>query len=55
VSNCGLVAGKVEFFFNNPNQLTAVELYDNVTFLQQQKYVEEKKLCNGKFFTLKVF
>ena len=40
LSNCGLVAGKVEFVFKNPNQPTAVELYDSVTFLQQQKYVE---------------
>lgn len=54
VSNCGLVAGKVEFFFNNPNQLTAVELYDSVTFLQQQKYVEERKFgATANVFTLK--
>jgi len=54
VSNCGLVAGKVEVFFNNPNQPTAVELYDNVTF-NSRNMLRRKEICNGKFFTLKSY
>ena len=54
VSNCGLVAGKVEFFFKNQNQPTAVELYDSVSFLQQQKYVETKRFgATANLFTFK--
>lgn len=54
VSNCGLVAGEIEFLFKNPNQPTVVELYDSVTFLQQQKYVEVKKFgTTANLFTLK--
>jgi len=44
VSNCGLVAGKVEVFFNNPNQLTAVELYDSVTFLSTAEICWKKEI-----------
>ncbi|MBE9190691.1 glycosyltransferase [Gloeocapsopsis crepidinum LEGE 06123] len=43
IPNCGLVAGKIEIFFKNPNRPTAVELYDSVTFLQQKRYVEQEK------------
>jgi glycosyltransferase involved in cell wall biosynthesis len=39
--NCGLVAGKIEFFFKNPQHPTATELYDSFTFLQQEQYVKE--------------
>lgn len=39
--NCGLVAGKVEFYFMHPQQPTVAELYDSMTFLQQEKYVSE--------------
>lgn len=54
VSNCGLVAGKVEFLFKNPNEPTAVELYDSVNFLQQQKYIEEMKFgATANLFTWK--
>lgn len=54
VSNSGLVAGKVEFIFKNPNQPTAVELYDSVTFLQQQKYVEQRNFgATANIFTFK--
>lgn len=39
--NCGLVAGKIEIFFKNPNQLSAVELYESVTAFQQKEYLEK--------------
>lgn len=41
IANCGLVAGKIEFCFHNPQQPTIVELYDSVTYLDQQKYVQQ--------------
>lgn len=43
VPNCGLAAGRISVFFKDPNRPTAVELYDSITFLQQQKYIEEFK------------
>ena len=53
-SNCGLVGGKIQFVFKEPNQPTVVELYDSVSFLQQQKYVEDKKFgATANLFTLK--
>ena len=41
VDRCGLVAGKINFFYQNPQKPTAVELYDSATFLNQKKYVRE--------------
>jgi glycosyltransferase involved in cell wall biosynthesis len=54
VPECGLVAGKIEMFFKNPNQPTVVEIYDSVTFLQQKRNVEEDKYgATANIFTLK--
>ena len=41
--NCGLVAGKIELFFKNPDQPTVVELYDSISGsnLCQKKYIEK--------------
>ncbi len=41
VNNCGLVAGKINFYYQKHNQPTIVELYDSTTFLNQKKYVEQ--------------
>lgn len=41
VPNCGLVAGKINFFFQNPQNPTAVELYDSLSFLDQKKYIKQ--------------
>jgi glycosyltransferase involved in cell wall biosynthesis len=41
IPNCGLVAGRIEFFFKNSNLPTAIEVFDSITNLQQKKYVEE--------------
>jgi glycosyltransferase involved in cell wall biosynthesis len=38
--DCGLVAGRVEVFANDPRRATAVELYEMVTYLQQRRHVE---------------
>ncbi|MDJ0742883.1 MAG: glycosyltransferase [Xenococcaceae cyanobacterium MO_167.B27] len=40
--DCGLVAGKIEIFFQNSDRPNAVELYDSVSFFNQQQYVEEE-------------
>lgn len=57
VPNCGLVGGKIEIFFKNPNCPTTVEVYDSIMHLQQKRYVE---ICHygatANVFTLrKVF
>ena len=38
--SCGLVAGKVELFFLHPDRPNAVEFYDCITYLDQQKHVK---------------
>jgi glycosyltransferase involved in cell wall biosynthesis len=51
---CGLVAGRIEVFFNAPGKPNAVELYDSITFLQQQKYVREYHFgATANLFALK--
>ncbi|MBE9066262.1 glycosyltransferase family 2 protein [Leptolyngbya cf. ectocarpi LEGE 11479] len=40
-SNCGFVAGRIAFSFQNPDNPTPAELYDSLHFLQQEKYVKD--------------
>jgi glycosyltransferase involved in cell wall biosynthesis len=41
---CGLVAGRVEIFFQNPECLNAVELYDEVVMgFPQKEFLEQRK------------
>ena len=42
-SNCGLVAGRIELFFQNCDRPNVVELYDWATFFHQQQYIEAHK------------
>ncbi len=52
--NCGLVAGKISFFYQNPTQPTAVELYDSATFLDQKRYIEDHQYgATANMFTWK--
>ncbi|WP_254567795.1 glycosyltransferase family 2 protein [Oscillatoria sp. HE19RPO] len=54
VPNCGLVGGKIQFFFKNPNRPTAAELYDQFFFLQQEYYLEyEQFAATANVFTYK--
>jgi len=39
--NCGLVAGQIHMFFNNPDQPTIVELYESIMGLPQQIFLEK--------------
>jgi glycosyltransferase involved in cell wall biosynthesis len=43
VSNCGIVGGKIEIFFQDPDRPTAVELYESITAFPQKNYVERDK------------
>lgn len=53
--NCGLVAGKIELFFKNPAQPTAVEYYDSTIMgFPQQKYIEESRFgATANLFTFR--
>jgi glycosyltransferase involved in cell wall biosynthesis len=41
VQGCGLVAGKIEMFYQKAGAPNAVELYDKMFFLDQEKYIEQ--------------
>ena len=54
VENCGLVAGKINFSYQNPQQPTIVELYDSSTYLNQKKYIEQHHYgATANLFTTK--
>lgn len=54
VPNCGLVAGRIEIFFQDPEQPTAVELYEGITAFPQKNYVEELKFgATANLFTFR--
>lgn len=54
VPNCGLVGGRIAIFFQNPSHPTAIELYDSINYLQQQKYIETYKYgATANLFTFK--
>jgi glycosyltransferase involved in cell wall biosynthesis len=53
--NCGLVAGRITFFYRDPARPTAVELYDNIKLaLDQRVFVEESHYgATANLFTFK--
>ncbi len=52
VSDCGLVAGKIELFFKIPNQPTAIEFYDAISYLDQKQHVNRSKFgATANMFT----
>ncbi len=55
VPNCGLVAGQIKLFFKNPDQPTAVELYDRITIgFPQKKFIEESRYgATANLFTFR--
>lgn len=54
VPECGLVAGKIELVFKNPDQLTAVELHQSVQAFDQKRYVEEWRFgATANIFTFR--
>lgn len=54
VTNCGLVAGRIDIFFKNPNKPTAVELYESIAAFPQKFYVEVQKFgATANVFTFR--
>ncbi len=54
VPNCGLVAGRVEIFFQDPERPTAAELYDSVFAFPQKSYIENERFgVTANLFTFK--
>ena len=54
VDNCGLVGGRIEFFFRNPSAPTIVELYDSVMHLDQEEFIRKKRFSvTANLFTFK--
>ena len=54
VPNCGLVAGKINMFFQDADNPTAVELYDCIKFFDQKEYIENYKFgATANLFTFK--
>lgn len=52
--NCGLVAGKIELFFKNPAQPTAVEYYDNTMMgFPQHKFIAKRYGATANLFTFR--
>jgi glycosyltransferase involved in cell wall biosynthesis len=53
-SNCGLMVGKIEIFFKNPNHLTLVEQYESIMAFQQKEHLEKYKYgSTANVFTYK--
>ncbi|MFN6571201.1 glycosyltransferase [Dendronalium sp. ChiSLP03b] len=55
IPNCGLIAGKIDFFFKNPEKLTPVELYENIEMrFNQELNVQETHFgVTANLFTFK--
>ncbi|WP_413160846.1 glycosyltransferase [Capilliphycus salinus ALCB114379] len=54
VPNCGLVVGKIELFFQNPDKITSVELYESITAFPQKELLEKYQYGAGaNLFTWK--
>ncbi len=52
--DCGLVAGKIRFFFKNPSDPTAAEIYDSLNLLKQEEYLKEYHFgATANVFTFK--
>ena len=55
IPNSGLVGGRIELFFKNPNQPNAVEVYENIEYdFDQKKLLETEHFCqSANLFTFK--
>ncbi len=54
VPNCGLVGGRIEIFFKNPDKPTAVELYESIIEFPQNLFVEVQRFgATANLFTFK--
>ena len=52
--DCGLVAGRIKFFFQSPESPSIAEIYDSLHLLTQQKYIEKYHFgATANVFTFK--
>ena len=52
--NCGLVAGRIEIFCSDPENPTAIELYEKITAFKQKMHVDRLKFgATANLFTFK--
>lgn len=52
--DCGIIGGRVNLFYKNRPNPTAVEIYDSITFFQQQIYIEKAHFSvTANLFTFK--
>jgi glycosyltransferase involved in cell wall biosynthesis len=52
--NCGLVAGRIDFYFQKPDCPNVAELWDSMNFLQQKRYIEDEHFgATANVFTSK--
>ena len=52
--NCGLIAGKIKIFPQDPNRLSSVELYESLYGLPQEKYLKIENFgATANVFTFK--
>ncbi|MGK7952228.1 MAG: glycosyltransferase family 2 protein [Xenococcaceae cyanobacterium] len=53
-SNCGIVAGKIDLYYQEKNNPNPAEIFDKLVNLQQEKYVEEYHYgATANLFTFK--
>lgn len=45
IPGCGLVAGRINIFFKDPNQATLIELYESVFAFPQQYFLDRYRGC----------
>lgn len=53
VPNCGLVAGKIEYFFKEPDKPTTVEFYDSLMGIAQKRFIALNYGATANVFTFK--
>ena len=54
VPGCGLVAGKIVLFYKDSNRVSAIELYDTISYLQQERYINKYRFsATANLFTFK--
>ncbi len=52
--NCGIIGGRIEFFYRDHSNPTVVEIYDSIKFMQQERCIEKGKFSvTANMFTFK--
>jgi len=54
IPNCGIVGGRIDMFFKDPDRPTVAELYDSIMHLNQKMYIEKSDFgATANLFTYK--